>query len=446
MSTLAKTGYPRVREVAASALPSTAATAAPSFSVAPGTYAGPQTVGIIDSTPGASIYVTLDGTTPTTNSQQYFGPINVTGPVTINALALAPGHLRSSVATAKYTISSPAKPTISTSAGSGLYGFSGFGGPASKANFGYGDCIAFDGSGNLYMGDVSNNAVWKIAASTGTATVIAGNGLSGYSGDGGSAVNAQLNFPQAIAVDKTGNVDIADQSDCVVRKVSASTGVISTFAGNGTYDHIGDGGAATSAGIETPNALALDSAGNLYIASGDHVRKVTAATGIITTVAGNGNRGIPTSGASAVNSPLSQVNAIALDGCGNIYISTTYAIWKINATTGILTAVAGSNGSWGSSGDGLLAINAEVYISNTGLAVDTSGNVYLADVNSKIRKVDAGTGVISTIAGSGYVGFWGDGGSAGVAEFQYPTGIALDPAGSLYINDAGNYRIRKLTF
>jgi MBG domain (YGX type)/Chitobiase/beta-hexosaminidase C-terminal domain/FG-GAP-like repeat/Abnormal spindle-like microcephaly-assoc'd, ASPM-SPD-2-Hydin/NHL repeat len=438
-------GYPRVRALMASALPPASATAAPSFSVAAGTYAGPQTVTISDSTAGASLYVTLDGTTPTTTSQQYFGPINVSGPVTINALALAPGHLRSSVVTAKYTISSPAKPTISTYAGSGLYGFSGFGGPAAKADFGYGYGIAFDTFGNLYMADVSNSVVWKITAATGNATIIAGNGLSGFSGDGGSAVNAELDFPEAIAIDKAGNVYIADNQNYLVRMVSAATGIISTIAGNGDYGYSGDGGPATRAGIEEPTALALDSAGNLYIASSDHVRKVTAATGIITTVAGSQNGGTPISGASAINSKLSQVNALAVDSGGNIYISTTNLIWKVNAATGILTALAG-NGSWGDSGDGLPAINAEIYVSENGMAIDPSGNVYIACANSTIRKVNASTGVISTIAGSGYSGFWGDGGSAGVAQLAYPTGIALDASGNLYMNDANNLRVRKLTF
>jgi hypothetical protein len=142
---------------------------------------------------------------------------------------------------------------------------------------------------------------------------------------------------------------------------------------------------------------------------------------------------------------MGDVVALALDSAGNLYIGASAWVWKVAASTGILTLAAGNGGS-GNSGDGLLAVNAEVYPNTNGLVVDATGNIYIAGTNSTIRKVNTSTGVISTIAGSGYTGFWGDGGSAGVAEVQYITGIALDTAGSVYFSDEGNYRVRKLTF
>jgi len=439
-----------ILEATALGLPPKTPTTAPTFSVAAGTYAGPQTVTISDSTPGATIHVAFNGASLNTARPGYNGPINVSGNVTIKAIAVAPGHLPSSSVTAAYTIASPPTAVISTIAGNGIYGFSGVGGPATNAEIGYAQGITLDHSGNLYFTDTANNVVWSVSAKTGIASIIAGNGTAGYGGDGGPAVNAELRSPNGLAVDKAGNVYIADSQNNKVRKVAATTGLITTFAGNGNSgisSFVGDGGPAIDAELSSPLGLVLDSAGNLYItdSNDNRVRMVSATSGIISTVVGNGEYGFGGDGGPAVSAILGQPTAIAIDTAGDLYIATPYLgrVRKVTAKTGIITTVAG-NGNYGNSGDGGHALAAEV--SAQGIAVDIAGNLYISGWPGEVRKVAASTGMITRIAGNGYSGFSGDGGSATLASLSGPQGIAIDATGSLFIADQYNSRVRKVRF
>jgi sugar lactone lactonase YvrE len=433
----------RIRMATAPGTPPSLTAAKPAFSVAAGTYAGPQTVTITDSTPGAAIYVTLDGSIPTTAGQGYKGPINVSGNVTIQAIAVGPGFLASPPVSASYIITSPPTAVINTVAGDGVFGFSGIGGPATSAQLGAIAGVALDGSGNLYFTDPSNHTVWQVAAQTGIASIVAGNGSSGYSGDGGPATAATLVGPDAVTVDSAGNLYIADQGSSVVRKVAASTGLITTYAGGGRS---GDGGPAIDASLNAPGALALDGAGNLYIADPDNcrVRMVSANSGVITTVAGTGTCESSGDGGLATAADLIVPNAVALDSAGNLYIaSANGGVRKVTAATGIITTVAGAGDGSGSSGDGGPAIQAQV--TPNGLALDSAGNLYISDWPDAVRVVSATSGIITRFAGNGYPGYSGDGGSATVAELRNPAGIAFDASGNLYIADSGNYRVREVS-
>lgn len=293
--------------------------------------------------------------------------------------------------------------------------------------------------GDVYIADGLNQRARLLSG--GNVTTIAGNGSSGFSGDNGPATSAELNDPLGIAVDSSGNVFIADTANNVVRKVSSGT--ITTYAGNNSYPAgpvpTGDFGAATNASMNAPVGLALDSAGNLYICDANNhaVRKVTASTGIITTVVGT-----TSITANALNHPA----GIALDAAGNIYIadSGVSKIYKYTLTTGKITTVAGIGGASGFSGDGGLATFAKLG-DPQGVALDAAGNIYIADtVNNRIRKVTT-DGIISTIAGSGrQPGYSGDGGPATSAQLYGPGGLFVDPSGNIYVADTHNSVIRLL--
>jgi hypothetical protein len=285
---------------------------------------------------------------------------------------------------------------------------------------------------------------------------VAGNGTAGYTGDGGPATSAEFYGPVGVAVDASGNLYIADSGNCRVRKVTASTRIVSTVAGNGTCGYSGDGGPATNAEVYYPFGLAVDTAGNIYIADSNNnrVRKVTVATGIISTVAGNGTWGYSGDGGLATGATLAGVRDVAVDAAGNIYIGDgSHRVRKVTASTGIISTVAG-NGTSGYSGDGGPATSAMLANVN-GVAVDSAGNVYVADgYNQRIRKVTASTGIISTVAGSGpggsdtggsdSGGYSGDGGLATAAQLNFPADVAVDSAGNIYIADFWNFVVRKV--
>jgi sugar lactone lactonase YvrE len=442
---------PRIRQVRASSLPPTAQTAAPSFSIPPGTYAGPQTVTVADSTPGAAIYVTLDGSTPKTAGIGYLGPITVSGGMTIKAIAVAPGLIASAPATASYTITSEPTAVITSVAGDGVSGFSSGGGSPGNAQLGSLAGVALDRSGNLFFADATNDVVWELTAKTGLLSIVASLGRPGIGNNSGLGASFPFNGPAGVAADGTGNLFIADSGNNVVWKVEAGTGLIKIYAGQQSSSlgtDLGDGGPATSARLVEPSGLAVDSAGNLYIAdTGDGlVRFVSAGTGVITSVAGVGPAvgvGSNADGIPATSANLLSPGALALDGNGNLYIALPLSgrVRKVTLSTGLITTVAGNGDAYGSSGDGGPALKAEVF--PQGIAVDSTGNLYLSDP-AEIRKVSAATGIISNFAGNRYFGYSGDGGSATVAEVANPQGIAFDASGDLYIADQANYRVREV--
>ena len=333
---------------------------------------------------------------------------------------------------------------IITVAGNGNSGFSGDGGPATNAGLFSPRGAALDGSGNLFIADRSNYRIRKVDIN-GVIVTVAGNGSTGYSGDGGPATNASLSDPARVAVDSFGNLFIADTNHSRIRKVDTN-GIITTVAGNGISGYSGDGGAATNASLNFPAGAAVDSFGNLFIADqlNNRIREVDT-NGIITTVAGNGISGYSGDGGAATNADLDIPVSAAVDSFGNLFIAEPRYnhIRKVD-TKGIISTLAG-NGSFGYSGDGGSARYASFfYIS--GVAVDPSGNLFIADTdNFRIRRVDT-NGIINTVAGKGTVGFSGDAGAATNAGIAYPNGVALDTVGNLFIADAGNNRVREVLF
>jgi uncharacterized protein (TIGR03437 family) len=328
-------------------------------------------------------------------------------------------------------------------AGNGICGYSGDGGPATAASLYNAQGVAVDAAGNIYVADTFNSRIRKVSPA-GIITTVAGGGRGGL-GDGGPATAASLDNPNGVAVDAAGNLYVADTHNSRIRKVSPA-GTITTVAGNGTYGFSGDGGPATGASLHEPYGVAVDAAGNIYVADtrNSRIRKVSPA-GVITTVAGNGTYGFSGDGGPATGASLVYPYGVAVDAAGNIYVadSDNRRIRKVSPT-GIITTVAGS-GTYGSSGDGGPATGASLN-QPCGVAVDAAGNIYVADTyNSRIRKVSP-AGIITAVAGNGIDGFSGDGGPATGASLCYPFAVAVDAAGNIYVADTSNDRIREVTY
>jgi len=342
---------------------------------------------------------------------------------------------------------------INTIAGVGVFGYSGDGGQATAAEFGGTYGVKVDAFGNVYIADDWNSRIRKINTS-GIINSIAGNGIGGYSGDGGQATAAELYNPTCAALDSLGNIYITDTYNNRIRKASTS-GIISTFAGTGSGGYSGDGGQATAAKLYGPIGIAIDASVNIYIGDWENnrIRKIDRL-GIINTIAGNGYGGYGGDGGQATAAELDAPYGIALDTSGNIYIAdfTNNRIRIVN-TSGIINTFAGNgfgaplNGGY--SGDGGLAITAELYYPMF-IALDALQNVYITDDgNNRVRIVNTSS-IINTFAGNGYGapsggGYSGDGGLATTAELYNPVGIDLDVSGNVYLGDNTNYRIREVT-
>jgi hypothetical protein len=354
-------------------------------------------------------------------------------------------------------------------AGNGIFGYSGDGGPATSAALNNPDGLALDGSGNLYIADTGNSVIREVLGSNGTIQTVAGNATAGYSGDGGSAAAAELNDPYGVFVDGSGNLFIADTSNCLIRKVSG--GNISTVAGTPSTiatqpcSYAGDGGPATSALLNQPYGVFVDGSGNIFIADTNNsvirvvnpgsqsvtIANITIPAGDIQTVAGiqydssDGDSCQFTGDSGAATSAyLCQPQAVFVDGSGNIYIAdnANFAVREV-VTGGNISTVAGTLGSDGYSGDGGAAASATLS-GPTGIFLDDSSDIFIADdQNSAIREVSGGN--ISTFAGNATLGWSGDGGSATNAALNSPFGVFVDGSGDLYIADTYNSAIREVT-
>lgn len=423
--------------------------ATPEFSIPAGYYAGAQNISIIDSTPGATIYYTMDGSYPSTSSAVYAGPVRLTGTTTLVAMAAAPGYGESPLAFATYFVGTAKTPYIYTIAGTDFFGYGGDGGPAAEAMLSNPEGAAVDSAGNVYIADSQNNRIRKIDALTGNISTVAGTGVAGYSGDDGPALNAQLYFPAIVAVDSKGAIYVSDENNNVVRRIDPSTGTISTYAGNPHASSLGDGGPATGALLVQPTGITFDKSDNLYICSLDRVRKVNARDGTISTVAGSGLWGASGDGGPAVSASMANPTAVAVFS-GILYIADEFnnAIRAVNLKSGIITTYAGVlGGPVGFGGDGGPATSAKFFYPQ-GVALDPEGNLYIVDTyNFRIRKVYKSTGLISTATANtnACFSFNSDGSTATSSAMCYMTGLTSDPNGNLYIADTSSSRIRKLT-
>lgn len=322
------------------------------------------------------------------------------------------------------------------------------GAPATGVVLNYPFGIADDTSGNVYIADSHNFMVREDVKSSNLVNFFAGNGTYGYTGDGGPATSAEMTYDYGVGKDSAGNVYIADTNNCLVRKVNTA-GTISTFAGlvvSGSIrcGYTGDGGSATAAELYQPYGIAVDKNNSVYITDyAEHVvRKVTSGT--INTIAGIGGlAGYSGDGGPATSALLNGPQAVAVDPAGNVFIADTNncRVREISAATGIINTVAGT-GNCSFTGDGLAVANGIGY--PQGIAVDANDNLFIADYNQRVRWVSP-NGIMTTVAGTGAAGYNGDGGPATAALLYEPTGIALDPSGNILVSDYNNFRVRNIT-
>ena len=333
--------------------------------------------------------------------------------------------------------------TMSTMAGTGEAGYDGDGGPAGEARLSEPFMCAFDRQGNLYVAESANHCVRRIDGRSGIITTVAGTAEPGYGGDGGPAAGATFNQPYALDVDANGDLYIVDRLNAVVRKVDAASGIISTVAGTGAPGSGGDGGPAREAALREPNDCFLDGRGGLLIADvqDQRIRRLDLATGIIATFAGNGDKARTGDGLAATDASILGARAVCGDGRGNTYICEREGngVRRVD-TKGIMSTFAGT-GERGYDGDGGAAL-AATWGSPKAIRCDAQGNLLVVDTeNHAIRRIDAATGVVTTVAG-GRHGGGGDGGPATAAGLDRPHGCCVDARGNLYIADSNNHRVR----
>lgn len=337
----------------------------------------------------------------------------------------------------------PASGIIGTYAGTGTLGFSGDAGPARSAKLSTPAGLAFDTAGNLFIADQNNHRVRKVSTG-GTSTTFAGDGRATFAGDGGPATRASLNRPDGLAFDAAGNLYIADYGNNRVRRVTPA-GVITTFAGNGTFGFSGDGGPATRAAL-VPTSVAIGTTG-VYIADAENMRiRKVGADGVITTYAGSGVDGFSGDGGPAGRAAFSYPRGLAVAN-GAVYIADVFNNRVRKVVSGVVTTVAG-NGQAGYSGDGSPASRAPLTLPGS-LDFDQQGNLYISGGemgtatfdNANVRKVSP-AGVISTVAGNGRVATSGDGGRATAASLDLPWDVAIDSSGNVFVSDHYSYRVR----
>lgn len=350
-----------------------------------------------------------------------------------------------------------AQDIITTIAGTGVSGFCCDSEQATVAEITVNSGVCLDNFGNLYIGDGGNARIRKVNLSTGIITTIAGNGTPNYNGDNIPAINAEFAAPEAVLCDTAGNIFIADADNNRIRKITASTGIITTIAGigptgAGAGGAAGDGGQATDAQLNGPSGICFDGSYNLYIADygNDKVRKVDAVTGIITTFAGigvplgytGGFVGYSGDSGPATNAQFSGPIRVFADSVDNIYVCDldNHVIRKVSAATGIITTIAG-NGTSGYSGNNGPA-SAALLNHPAGIFIDKRNNIFIAEFgNGVVRRIDGTTEIITTVAGNGHIGYSGDDSIATNAKLDCG-GVVLDNHGTMYIADMYNYRVR----
>jgi trimeric autotransporter adhesin len=327
---------------------------------------------------------------------------------------------------------------ITTIAGNGISGYSGDGGPAKSAMVSFPTGLTIDSDGDIYFSDSGNQRVRKIDK-LGKISTIAGDGTAGFSGDGGPATSAELSEPWGLTFDPTGNLYIGDVNNERVRIVNTA-GIINTFAGNGKAGFSGDGGKAVKAKLNFPYGLMADSSGNLYVADLDNYRvRVVNAKGKINTFAGNGNAACNGDGGSAKDAAIGEPTGLAISG-GSLLIATELCstIRAVDRTSNIIETIAGSNGGY--DGDGHTALSSE-FAGPSDVLLDPSDDVVIVDRgNGRVRTVNSNTQIVNTIAG----GYTGDGGKGTASNLNFPYGIGFDSKNNLYIADSTNNRVREL--
>ncbi len=340
---------------------------------------------------------------------------------------------------------------IITVAGTGYAGFNGDGKIATLAEIDGQTGAAIDQEGNVYISDFNSNRIRKVAPG-GTITTVAGTGTPGFAGDGGPATAAKIFGPMGIALDKSGNIYFADNYNQRIRKINMASGIISTIAGSGESGFAGNGAPATLAKFQSPEGIAVDAAGNVYVTDCDNncIRKI-GTNGIITAYAGNaigkgtGLGNYSGDGKSALNAELNHPKGLTVDAQGNVYFADCFnhRIRKVN-TSGIITTVAGE-GNADYNGDGRAATSASLNYP-VDVTTDAAGNLFISDhANHRVRMVNK-QGTISTVAGNGQLGFGGDGELATLAKLANPSFVEIGSNGNLYIGDNDNSRVRMVIF